>query len=81
MTFSVSVTDLRMFFGPTNIAAISDRDTISRVANALSADTGTLAMSISLMKLNYSKDSYERRENIKKSLMSFPTRFTGSLLE
>lgn len=54
-----------------------DRDTISRVASALSVESASLAMSISLLKLNSSKDSYERRDNIKKSLLSFPTRHVG----
>lgn len=34
-------------------------------------------MTISLLKLNSSTDLYERRENIKKSLLSFPTRRVG----
>lgn len=54
-----------------------DRDTISRVANALSIESASLAMSISLLKLNSSTDMYERRENIKKSLLSFPTKHVG----
>lgn len=54
-----------------------DRDTISRVANALSVESASLAMSISLLKLNSSTDLYERRENIKKSLLSFPTNYVG----
>ncbi|XP_031629410.1 ionotropic receptor 93a isoform X2 [Contarinia nasturtii] len=57
---------------------IFDRDTISRVANALSVESASLAMSISLLKLNSSTDVYERRENIKKSLLSFPIRNVGS---
>lgn len=36
-----------------------------------------MAMSISLLKLNSSTDLFERRENLKKSLLSFPNRFIG----
>lgn len=54
-----------------------DRDTISRVASALSIESASLAMSISLLKLNSSIDLYERRENIKKSLSTFPTNYVG----
>lgn len=57
----------------------SDRDTISRVANALTVESSSLAMSISLLKLNSSNDAYERRENVKKALLSFPTKFVGIL--
>lgn len=56
---------------------ILDRDTISRVANALTVESSTTSISISLLKLNSSRDLYERRENIKRSLMSFPHRFVG----
>lgn len=59
---------------------ISDRDTISRVANALSRESSSSALSISLLKLNSSTDVHERRENIKKSLLSFPTRHVGRLI-
>lgn len=55
----------------------SDRDTISRVANALTVESASMAMSISLLKLNTSTDLFERRENIKRSLLSFPNRFIG----
>lgn len=55
----------------------SDRDTISRVANALTVESSSTAMSISLLKLNSSTDAFERRENIKRSLLSFPNRFIG----
>lgn len=58
-----------------------DRDTISRVANALSVESDSLAMSISLLKLNSSTDVYERRENIKKSLLSFPTKYVGRSID
>lgn len=34
-------------------------------------------MSISLMKLNSSHDKYERKENVRKSLLGFPTRQVG----
>lgn len=54
-----------------------DRDTISRVANALTVESASMAMSISLLKLNSSTDLFERRENIKKSLLTFPNRFIG----
>lgn len=55
----------------------SDRDTISRVATALSVESSEPAMTVSLLKMNSSTDVYERRENIKKSLLSFPTRQVG----
>ncbi|XP_055304071.1 ionotropic receptor 93a isoform X1 [Sitodiplosis mosellana] len=57
---------------------IFDRDTISRVASSLSVESDSLAMSVSLLKLNSSTDLYERRENIKKSLSTFPTRSVGA---
>ena len=57
----------------------SDRDTISRVASSLSVESDSMALSISLLKLNSSKDMYERRENIKKSLSTFPTKNVGKL--
>lgn len=55
----------------------SDRDIISRVANALTVESSSMALSISLLKLNSSTDLFERRENIKRSLLSFPNRFIG----
>lgn len=54
-----------------------DRDTVSRVANALSLESDALSMSISLMKLNSTHDVIERKESVRKSLLSFPTKFVG----
>lgn len=48
------------------------------MATALSVESASMAMSVSLLKLNSSTDIYERRENIKKSLLSFPTRQVGN---
>lgn len=47
------------------------------MANALSLESDTLAMSISLMKLNSSLDVFERKENVRKSLLGFPTKHVG----
>lgn len=35
-------------------------------------------MSISLMKLNSSEDKFERKENVRKSLLNFPTKYVGT---
>lgn len=63
-----------------DVFSSADRDTISRVANALSSEapnSDTMAMTISLLKLNVTVDQFERRENIKRSLMSFQGTLTG----
>lgn len=62
------------------ISITIDRDTISRVASAVSVESAASAMTLSLLKLNSSTDMYERRENIKKSLLSFPPRNVGMFL-
>lgn len=56
---------------------IIDRDTISRVASAISMASEASAMTMTLLKLNSSTDVHERRENIKKSLLTFPARKVG----
>lgn len=55
-----------------------DRDIISRVANALSLDSETLAMSISLLRFNSTGDMTQRKESIRKDLLSFPTKYVGN---
>lgn len=51
---------------------------ISRVASALSLESDTLAMTVSLLRFNLTADVTQRKENIRNSLLSFPTRYVGN---